>query len=281
MDLVCETHVWYEIGSGAIRPAGWKAGGHRMVASQLTLFELSSKITPKNFQARKAAAQAVLDYADVILTDPERHFASIWGLAVAATPLDGDGGRIGFRAMAGAADLTALQQAASGMSINTIRATAWREGFTTKFVADIEEMIRTVAKPNYAVRRKSGKMNFLSGAANLKLLRQGLERQEVVDAQVLLTRTRAATHATGRVAEPTPEEIDVARPQVMPFVKAYLKYAERVATLHASAPNDWVDLHFFAYLQGGRVLVTNEGRWIEVAKQAGQSSLVQELNAIR
>ena len=252
-----------------------------MVATQLTLIELASKITVQNFEDRNAAAQAVVNYADLIICDPERHFASIWGMNVPATPLDLAGGLAGFQAIAAAADIKDLQHGAGGMKIDIKRAEEWRRAFTDRFVSDVEDMIRFVAKPNYATRRKAGKMDFLSVEADQKLLRAGLELPEVLDAQVLLTRTRAATHGAGSSAEPTPVEVDEAWPKVMPFVKAYLKYVEMIATTYAARPNDWVDLHFFAYLQDGRVLVTNEKRWIEVARNAGIGDLVCALNTLR
>lgn len=275
MDLVCETHVWYEIGSGAIRPADWKKKGHRLLASPLTLIELSSKLRPQSFLARKAAAQAVVDHADEILLDPERHFASIWGLSVSGTSLDGVAG---FRAMTLAKDINELHQGVGGMRINTLLAATWRQEFSEQFVTDVEEMIRKLVQPGYAARRKAGRMDYLSDPADIKLLHEVLELPVVVEEQLLVTRTRAAEHAPGTLAPATQEEIDRARPKLLPFVKAYLKYVERLATKHAAEPNDWVDLHFFAYLQDGRVLVTGERRWIEVAREAGLSNLVCELS---
>lgn len=64
------------------------------------------------------------------------------------------------------------------------------------------------------------------------------------------------------------------------FVKAYVTFLEMTATERAVTPNDWGDLHCFAYLQSGRKLLTGDDKWLTIASDAGLGHLVQDSKTV-
>lgn len=277
MDYVCDTNVWYDIGAGTLDPAKLKLGGNRLLSPALNSLEISSNLDARTLASRKQAAQAILDHADEHLEDPERYMGAIWGLNL--PPLNFDWKDV-CRTIVASNDIAEIVSGAQKiMRVNTGAAQAWRKGFTEKFVDDVETAIRQFV-PNYALRRAKGRMDHLTGAANIAMLHTALNCATVKESQILLTRTRASDHLTVTPNPPTQAEIDAARLQLMPFVDAYLSFLEKAATVLAAFPNDWGDLHCFVYLQGSRKLLTGEKKWLAIAHDAGMAHFVQDSKTI-
>lgn len=277
MDYVCDTNVWYEIGAGTLDPAKLKLGGNRLLSPALNALEISSNLDARTLASRKQASQAILDHADEHLEDPERYTGAIWGLNL--PPLNLDWKDV-CRTIVASNDIAEMVSGAQKiMKVNTAAAQAWRKGFTEKFVDDVETAVRKLV-PKYALRRAKGRMDYLTGTANIAMLHAALNCATVKESQILLTRTRASDHLTVTPNPPTQAEIDAATLQLMPFVNAYLTFLEKVATVQAAHPNDWGDLHCFVYLQGNRKLLTGENKWLAIANDAGMAHLVQGSKAI-
>ncbi len=277
MEYVCDTNVWYDIGEGSINPIKLKSGGNRLLSPAINLLEISSSLTTNTFAARKQASQAILDHSDEHLEDPERYIGTIWNLNLQPLKFDW---RDVCRTIVTSNDIDELINGAQGiMKVNTAAAKAWRGGFTQKFVQDVDAAIRKFV-PNYALRRQNGRMNYLRNANLISNLHNSLNSRVVREAQILTSRSRASCHMSVPPGLPSQSEIDIASAQLMPFVRAYLTFIERAATVQAASPNDWGDLHCFVYLQDNRKLLTGDKKWLEIASNAGMADLVQDSKAI-
>jgi hypothetical protein len=277
MGFVCDTNVWYDISTGTLDPANLKRGGNRLLAPAINALELSSNLDDQNLTIRQKASKAVLSHADEHLQDPERHIGAIWGLNL--PPLGFDWRDV-YRTINASANVTEVVNGTQNiMKVSASTAKAWRKGFTEQFVKDIEAAIRTFA-PKYALRRQSGRMDYLTDPAAISKLSIDLRSAAVLESQILTTRLRASTHAASPPPPPNQAETELATPKLMPFVKAYLTLIEKAATVHAVHPNDWGDLHCFVYLQGNRKLLTGENKWLTIARDAGIGNLVQDSKAI-
>ena len=272
MDYVCDTNVWYDIGSGRIDPAKLKAGGNRLIAPALNAIEISTNLDDCTLQTRQRASQAILDHADEHLDDPERYMGAIWGLDIAPLPFPW---KDVCRVIVSAKDISEIENGGQKiMKINTIAAKAWRSQFTDQFANDVEVVLRGFVS-DYGLRRRSGVMDYYRGE-EAKAIKMGLAFPVVAEKLVLLTQRRVSELLKILPAPPTEDEIREATVKLTPFVKAYLKFVEVTATEKAVVPNDWGDLHCFVYLQGDRKILTGEKKWLSIASEAGMDNLVQD-----
>jgi predicted nucleic acid-binding protein len=74
MDFIADTNVWYDIAAGRRNAEKLKAGGHRLLATPVSLLEIVSLID-NDFKQRRAAAHAVVEHADLVSVDSESHIA--------------------------------------------------------------------------------------------------------------------------------------------------------------------------------------------------------------
>jgi len=110
MDVICDTNVWYDLGSGALKASDIGQPGNRLIATPVSFLEIASKLTDKTITERRNAAKAVVTIADDVIQDPERHLAQIWQLPLEPLAVDW---KQGFKAIA---DATTLSELETGVS---------------------------------------------------------------------------------------------------------------------------------------------------------------------
>lgn len=270
MDLICDTNVWYNIGSGRIDAHAIKSQGHVLLATAVNVLEIGSKLTSKSLNARRQAARAILDHASEIVEDPERHLGFIWQTPVPKLAIDW---RDLVKAVAQAPDMTAFTDGIIDTVDQVIRrvdhnlATTWR----TLVYADFEHDIITVIDgemPGYAAARAKKK-----GAAmkktQLKQFQAKMSDPGMFVATVRATYDRVHLHVPSAALQPAKALEAVACQKLLNYGRFYPAYLVYVAAGHAPEPNDWGDLDAFVYLHDGRKLLTSETKWHDVAKQCG------------
>jgi len=275
MDLICDTNVWYQIARGERSPQALKRGGHRLLATPTSFIEIASVLTEESLEWRRAAAKAVVDTADEILVDVDRHFAALWGIEVEPLAIDW---RDAFKGMAMAANLQELsggvEDALEGV-VRTVRpdiAQHLRQSSWPSFVGDVERAVDN-AVPGYSAARKAKRITHADKRSYPKL-RQELLSVEAQGGFILATRARACLNTPclpgGSWQESGPQAVI----DVQPYAAAYAQYLYECATRYAPDKNDWGDLECFAYLQGDRRLLTRDKRWLDIAKDAGLAEWV-------
>jgi len=58
MNLIVDTNVWYDLGTGNRDPRVLKSGGNRLVALPISFLEISAGLEARTLDQRKRAAQA-------------------------------------------------------------------------------------------------------------------------------------------------------------------------------------------------------------------------------
>jgi len=269
MDVICDTNVWYRIGRG-FDPNPLKNAGARFLVSPISFLEIGSEIFEKNFEKRRRAARAVLDYGDDVLEDPERHMARIWNLSLPPVSFDW---RDAFKAVADASSSGEIQQGVDDLKervrrrINLPLLSLWRNGQWKSFEMDVIGVIDSIC-PGYADARSEGRAIYMNAATG-KLLRNFIDCNPFFKLTVMSTRIRLSLHFKEPIPEPTASEVANAEAALAPYAKAYGGFLYLVATKFAPRPNDWGDLEYFTYIQDGRKLLTFDNKWLEVAKEVG------------
>lgn len=77
---ICDTNVFYDLGAKVIEPAALRKNGEEIAITPVSILEIASKITARNFDERQAAARAALDITATVVPDPEIHLARIWNV---------------------------------------------------------------------------------------------------------------------------------------------------------------------------------------------------------
>ncbi len=100
-NLICDTNIYYNLGLGKIKVEDFVQAGDKLHYSPVSVLEITGKMTDLEFEQRKAAAQAMLDY-------PRRGFRgtvtgrATGGVVVRLRPArSGDGERVPQRGAGG------------------------------------------------------------------------------------------------------------------------------------------------------------------------------------
>ena len=87
--VTADTNIFYYLGQKIISKADFIALGEELFATPINVMEIVSKINDINWQdgdsnwnARQQAAKAILDYADEMADEPNRHAAKLCGLTL-------------------------------------------------------------------------------------------------------------------------------------------------------------------------------------------------------
>lgn len=270
MDLICDTNVWYDIGDGSIDAKAIKARGHRLFATAVNALEIGSKLSDKSLMHRKRAAKAILDHADAILDDPERHLGVLWQTPIPPLKLDW---RDLVKAVAEAPDMSGFTNGIIDVVEQVVRkvdhalATSWR----TQVYADFEKDIITVIDremPGYAAARALKKGATMK-QAQLSQFQAKMSDPGMFAATALATYARVRLQVPNAIPQPPNDLKTNAFPKLFNYARAYPAYLVHIAAGHAPEPNDWGDLEAFVYLHDGTKLLTSETKWHEVAERAG------------
>lgn len=268
MNLIADTNIWYDISRGLRDPSILKQKGHKLFAQPTSLLEISSKISDHTLKERRAAAKAVLDHADDIMTSTEIHLTKIWNLESEDAPIDW---RQGFAAIAGAKNLSELEggvvdiEALVIRSLNVKVSNIWRSYHWEDFKNKVENGI-DVYKPGYKNARRQGKTLHMNKQEGCKF--EDMIMNPCSQKDILLSMYERAVMVIGKKLEsPTDQQVSEAALSLEPYVKAYSRYLIKCATIFVPDVNDLGDLECFIYLQKQNRLLTSEKRWIGIAKE--------------
>jgi hypothetical protein len=270
MDLICDTNVWYDIGSGRRNPTVLKKNGNRLVGTPTSFFEIASLIGNHNFLERRAAAQAVIDYADYVIEDSETHLVRKIGFAPQTYPVDWIHG---FTAIAQAATPDNLPTGVYDFTDRVIRKVDlplvrnWRAYQFGDFEAKVIDAIDSNF-PGYRKAREKGKAKFMPSSLRgqfIKVMWSDGFQDQVYKIGLF---GRALLVQQQQYRCPTASEMNVLKSVFSPYVRAYTEYLIRCATKFTPQPNDLGDSECFLYLQCDRRFVSSDRRWVEIAKQA-------------
>lgn len=269
MNLIADTNIWYNISRGLRDPSILKQNGRKLFAHPTSLLEIASKISNHTFKERKAAAQAVLDHADDILAHTEMHLTKVWNLE---SEYDSMNLMHGFAAIAEAKNLSELENIGvvdykEGVirTLNIKLSNIWRTYHWQDFKNKVEDAIDKY-KPGYKNARNQGKMfhmNKQEGGRFEKMIMHPSSQCAIL----FSTYERALKVLDREFEKPTQEQASQAYSLLEPYVEAYSRYLIKCATIFAPEPNDLGDLECFIYLQDQNRLLTNEKRWICIAKE--------------
>ena len=221
----------------------------------------------------------MVDFADGVVVDTDRHFAALWGLPV--PPLSVDWADA-FKALGMAPDLRTLRNGvpdhADGV-IRTVRpeiASSLRTHWSS-FARDVEDLVDKFF-PGYLEARRKKKVKY-ANKERAKPFSEASKLPEIERLTSVGTRLRAATNLPGPIEDASEEEVSRVSVEILPYVRAYAHYVLNCATKYAPSPNDWGDLECFAYLQGDRRLLTRDKRWLAVAVETKLSCWVLDPEA--
>jgi hypothetical protein len=281
MNLLADTNVWYDIGSGGRDPAALKSGGNRLIATPTSFLELASRIDERTFPERKAAAQAVVSHADEIAEDCESHLAKLWGFQAAGPKMDWIEG---FRAIAQASSPAELDQGVNDLGARVTRivklsiATQWREyhwnDFRDRVVEALDQHI-----PGYLAARAKGRSKQL-GQEDGKKFAKAMRSVEVREFVVKSTFYRALLIVDQVPREPTKAEYDHAEPLLSAYADAYIEYVIGCATEFAPQPNDLGDSECFLYLQDDWSFLSSDARCVRIGRRACPSRTCDPENKV-
>lgn len=269
MDLIADTNVWYDIGAGRRNPGILKSNGHRLVATPISLLEIVSLIDNHNLSARKNAAKAVVDYADVISNGSEYHLAGLWGFKLQNPHIPWVEA---FKAIAQASSVPELEAGVADFTdmvkrkINVPLAKTWRtyhwDNFKDQVITAIDQYL-----PGYKTAREQGKVkhyNKQDGEIFAKLIKSEYVRKTVVN----VTFHRALLVTEQPIRNPTVDEYNHAEPLVSSYVDAYIEFLIGCATTYAPQSNDLGDSECFLYLQSNKAFLSSDRRWVSIARKA-------------
>lgn len=270
MDLICDTNIWYELAYGDIDVADLKRNGARLLATPLSLLEISSKLDQQNFEGRRNAAKALLDHADEILPEPEHHLANIWRVPH-SEPFDW---AYALRTVANSKSLSDLQSGVMDfesrlrMKLDTAFATNWRLSRYDEFVDDMESVIDTFWQ-GYKAARKVGKAIHMPKELG-ELFDKATRYPEQLKQYAIATFSRVSPQSSDSEAKlPDESIINEVVTKLDSYTRVYQAYVVRLATLSVPRPNDLGDLECFLYAQDGRRVLTHDKIWNEIAIAAG------------
>lgn len=281
MDLVCDTNIWYGIAYDEIDPAQLKQAGHRLLATPVSLLELTSNKDPSKFKGWQKTAKALSDYADDILPDPEHHLANLWQIT---SPVPDFDWQLGINALANAKDFDELKSGVidqinqKRVKVDTAYATTWRVDRYDRFVDDMISLI-DFFWPGYKSARLSGKAIHMPRKFG-EMLDKATSYPEQFEVYVLGTYARAlGLPQEQEIENPNDDLVNHAMQQLLTYARIYQKYVIYIATVKPPEPNDLGDLECFLYAQDGRRVFTNENKWIQLAKDAGCEDSIFEVPA--
>jgi hypothetical protein len=274
-ELIADTNVWYDLAAGR-RYRSDQALAGRLFATPSSFLEITGKLTTRSFGERRDAAQAVLDYADDIIDDPETYLARVWDLGTPNFGIDWQGGFVAIRDSKSLAEVVGgVRDSAIGIirRVNVQAAEAARLDHWDAFAREVEDLIEEEV-PGYRESRAKGKFKRMRGSAW-----EAYEKKML--APTMINEFIDATHARACVAvgqpptRPSPTKRLQAGPAVSVYAHLYAAYFLGCAREFAPQPNDWGDLEHFIYADGRRVIVTSDQRWHRLAAKVGVSQAIR------
>jgi hypothetical protein len=270
MDLIADTNIWYDISAKLIDVDKLKENGCKLIATPISLLEITSKLSIKTFTERKYAAQSVILYADEIASDTETHLSKIWGINnPSSTSINW---KLGFQVISEASSFKEIEEGIYDFANNEIRrintnlVLVWRDYHWNDFVKKVEEAIEPYI-PNYNESRLTGKVKYLN-TEKAKIFSEAILSQECQEVLYKATFLRVILcNNLNPQTIPTNEQNSYAKTVLTPYIEAYSKYLIKCSTQFMPHHNDFGDLECFIYLQDNNMIFTKDKRWLSIAQE--------------
>jgi hypothetical protein len=281
MNLIADTNVWYWISDGRRDPRALKTGGNRLIAHPISVLEIVSEIDVTNYGKRRAAAKALLDYADEIVEDSESHLVRLWGLEPRALPLD-------WRNIVWVvASSSSVSEITTGVidtatqrriSVNLELIKSMRDLHWTDFRDTVVSAL-DMHCPGYKEARERGTRIRIDpqDEPEYKSTLRSAEFKRML-ATAIFNRALLAKELPLR--DPTDQEYAHAAPKIKCYLDAYVEYIIRCATDFAPQPNDLGDSECFVYLQGNNCFLSSDKRWVRIGRAACPNNVFDPENKV-
>lgn len=285
MNLITDTNIWYRISNGELIPGDIKNNGvNSLYATPINILELISNVSDVQFERRRNAIRAIIQYSDYILEDTETYLTHLWGFNYTRDNIRWNDILI---AVDRATNLNNLRTGVLDFvqrltrTVNVDFSHFWRTSQWHDFRIAIEHVIDEHI-PGYFESRRNGRIihmnrsdsnNFrnllFSDITQNEILRATFDRMVYVldDLNIELTEQQRNFSIS--------EEIrNNAFSSLRPYILAYAQYLYRCASSYAPEDNDWGDLEPFIYLQGDNRLFTFDDKWINICIDSGNEDLL-------
>lgn len=288
--LICDTNVFYTLGSGCVKKHEICGRGERLYYTPMSVLELAGKLSTQSFEQRRAAARAILDVKAIQLPDPDFYKTGLYGYRMKGGPLDLSDA---VKAMASSRDISNLRSGVFDHAAQVVRgvnlgnAKHWRGVFGNQWEDDMLRRMRNDI-PGFA-RWHDRDPNCRRAAPKLRrkdkdFLRKAVETSEWLDWMLVACQPMAAYEGSPpqRPCEPTPEQMkhcSKARERIRCYARVYGEYLVRLQTDRAlPCANDSIDLEFFIYcIDDHHIFVTSEKKLVALAQRAGFSQRVRQV----
>lgn len=280
-NLICDTNVFYNLGLGKMKRADIAGEGDKIFYSPVSILEISGKMTDLEFEQRKAAARAILDYGASQLDDPESHLTTLFGMKLEEEPFDWSQA---VKGVAQAADLKALAAGVADYSEQVLRRVSvdevgkwravteqqWKEDMLQLMAAEIQKFGPWYKLPKD--KREKTKKPHLTGDTKMEFIK-GTTTHEWLITFVNACFERSLFKAD-LPDEPPPGFASAyvqAAEGVTCYCMVYTNYLIKLLTEEMMPQlNDSGDLELFLYSTSDEwIVVTAEKRWADIAKRAG------------
>lgn len=262
--VIADTNIFYNLSTNKLTKNQFVKNTERLYATPISLLEIVSRIDDFNWRERRDAAQAILQYAELIGDDPERHLAAMFGRRLNQQSFDWN------RACHDVARAQCVTQLRSGVRID-LADRLYREPyriFTRKMIAVCDQVI-----PGYENAANAGKHAPKFPKAKRESFRKFL-KNDYFFTNTLLVLSEKVPYITG--CRPSISGMKHGFDALSPYAKIYAGYLlELLTTGRKPDKNDFGDLEIFKYLQPGGFVVTAEEKWQQIASHVGLEKMVR------
>ncbi len=287
--LICDTNVFYNLGSGRLKSKDVAAAGEAICFSPVSVLELASKLSDATHASRRQAAQAILDTGATQLPDPESFLTSLWGLVLKEPSPDWSHA---VKAIAASKDMAELRRGVADYRDGvwrTLRPTvagSWRTTVEDKWVRD---MLSIQAKeiPGFEKwydpdpkKRRGARVPRLKKKAKDAFLNRTTSMDWMTSCFVAM-QCRAFLKADRSIPfAPSPQHVKTllaAMDAVSCFCAVYTHYVVHLLTDGAlPRMNDSGDIELYCYsTDDSHVVVTADDKWKRLADRAGYGERVR------
>ena len=283
MNIITDTNIWYDIANGDLKVADIKQNNQNLIyATPINILEIVSNVSDYQIERRQRAMIALIQNADVILQDTETHLTHLWGY-------NQNSDLISWRDILIAVEhANSLYELRNGVLDYSERVTRrvgvdfahfWRTSHWADFRVAIENVLDQHIS-GYADARQNGRIIHFDqehGQEFRNMLYRDVTLHEILNATYDRANLVLRDFGTSLPAElrdtATLNPIrQNAYNSLSTYITAYAEYLYTCATTYAPRDNDWGDLEHFIYLQNDNRLLTNDIRWINIARGSGNEN---------
>lgn len=288
--IVADTNVFYNLGAGNTTREQVAGAGDTLYYSPVSVLEITSKLSDRTFEQRKAAAKAILDSKAKLLLDPESHLTLLFGNQLTEEPFDWSQAVIATSQspdfptlLAGVSDY--VGRVSRRVSVDV--AGSWREVTEQQWVDDMLQIIadtipRFRAWYNPAPKQRKGNKPRLTGERKAEFLAE-TKTEAWLTTLIKACQDRSFFKAhRAENFEPTAEfvkKLVSAADGVICYALLYTHYLIKLLTEDMLPQmNDSGDLELFLYAtDDNHIIATSEKRWLDIAARADFQQRVRKV----